>query len=179
MNKNVPMIYKIEAFDVLLNEDAILSRYYPLIPFKDKLIENLKKNKLETNHDCFEADSKLLLEILGSNELVNLFKRFLLMYEVDENKLRPINDLKISDEEKESYKELFLLPGVKEIRAQLYYLSGFKSLKDISKSNVDEISRKMLDAINKYHLDSKVALPKEIKTHIAVAKAYSLYNVKD
>ena len=35
--------YKIEAIKVLLNEDCILSRYYPLISCKDILVENLKK----------------------------------------------------------------------------------------------------------------------------------------
>ena len=175
MSKKIQMIYKIEAISVLLNEDAILSRYYPLISYKDILIDRLKKNNLLTNYDCFNSDINILLNILGSIELVNLFKRFLIMYEVDESKITKINNLNISEEEKKSYRELFLLPGVKQTRADLYYLSGYKSLKDIASSDVNEITNRMNEAINKYNLNYIVALPKEIKTHIAVSKVYSLY----
>lgn len=174
MSKKIPMIYKIEAIDILLDEDAILSRYYSLIPFKKVLIEKLRKNKVNTNYECLNSNNALL-ECLGKEELVNLFKRFLVMYEIEESKLNVINSLNIIEEEKESYRELFLLPGVKETRANLYYLSGFKTLVDISNSNVEEITIKMKETIDKYNLDCKVALPKEIKTHIAVAKVYSLY----
>ncbi len=179
MNKKVQMLYKIEAIEILLDKDAILSRYYPLIPYKTLLVSELKKNDILTNYDCFlDSSNNILLKCLGSTELVNLFKRFLVMYEVDESKLNIINKLDISVDEKESYKELFLLPGVKETRARLYCLSGYKSLNDISSSSVIDISNNMKLAIERYNLDYSLALPKEIKTHIAVAKAYTLYCIR-
>lgn len=177
MGKKIEFIYKIEAIDVLLQENAILTGYYPLIPFKTILIDKLKKNGINTNYDCLKTNAKnIIFECLKKEELAMLFKRFLFMYEIEESKLAAINNLNISDDEKESYRKLFLLPGVKETRANLYYLSGFKNLKDIAGSNLDEIANKMQEAINKYKLDYKVALPKEIKTHISVAKAYAIYS---
>lgn len=44
--------YKIRAIKVLLNEDCILARYYPLIPYKDLLVENLSKMGCYTKSDC-------------------------------------------------------------------------------------------------------------------------------
>lgn len=35
--------YKVEAIDILLNEDCILQRYVPLVPYKHKIIKHLKK----------------------------------------------------------------------------------------------------------------------------------------
>lgn len=173
MSKKIEFKYKIEAINILLDENAILSRYYPLIPFKNILIDKLKKNGINTNYDCLTLNAKnIIFECLQKDELVMLFNKFLFMYEVEESKVNIINSLSINNEEKESYEQLFLLPGVKETRANLYYLSGFKNLKDIANSGPDEIATKMLEAIEKYNLDYKVALPKEIKTHIAVAKAY-------
>ena len=172
------MIYNIEAIDVLLNEDLILQRYYPLISYKKILLEKFKENKILTNYDCLDKGHNILLECLGSVELLNLFNRFLTMYEIEENKLKIVDCLKISKEEKEAYKELFLLPGVKETRANLYYLSGYKCLLDFINCNEEEIIKNMNYTIKKYNLDCKAALPKEVKTHIAVAKTYSLYSYK-
>lgn len=70
-----------------------------------------------------------------------------------------------------------MLPGVKETRANLYYLSRFQSLADISRSTAEEIIQKMVETIKKYNLDYSVALPKEVKTHIAVSKIHSLYRI--
>lgn len=41
--------YRIEGFSLLLNEDCILSRFYPLIPYKEQLLENAGKKDAEQN----------------------------------------------------------------------------------------------------------------------------------
>jgi len=126
------MNYKIEAINVLLNKECILERYYPLIPFKD--------------------------------EIVNLLKE--------------IDKLDLSEEERKSFQELYLLPGVKETRARLYYLSGLRTLNDIANKTTKEIIKLSLKAINKMNLISKAPLEKEVNTHITVARLLTIYRIK-
>ena len=73
---------------------------------------------------------------------------------------------------KESFVELYYLPGVKQVRANLYYLAGYKKLDDFINTNEDEVIKKTSETIKKYKLDCIVPLRKEIRTHIAVAKAF-------
>ena len=104
MSKIIKFVYKIEAIETLLDKNALLSRYYPLIPFKNALIKKLKDNGILTNYDALkESSTSVLLECLKDEKLLMLLKKFLLMYEVDEAKLRKIDSLNISDEEKKSY----------------------------------------------------------------------------
>jgi len=46
------MNYKIEAIEICLNPDCILKQYHPLIPFKGKLLNALKRLGCETKTDC-------------------------------------------------------------------------------------------------------------------------------
>ncbi len=99
------------------------------------------------------------------------------MYEVNKSKLKEIDKLNLSIEEKESFKELYLLPGVKATRAELYYLSSLKSLMDISKKTPEEIINLTKKAIIENKLDYKAPLYKEANTHIAVAILLTEYLV--
>ena len=168
------MNYKIDALEILLNKECILERYYSLIPFKNELINKLKANNILTKEDAINSDN-ILLDILKDISLVNLFKRFLNMYEINKTKLKEINKLSLTNEEIKSFKELYLLPGVKATRARLYYLSSLKTLKDISNKTSEEIINLTKKAIIKNNLDCKEPLVKEANTHIAVAKLLTEY----
>lgn len=54
--------YKIQAIKVLLNEDCILTRYYPLIPYKNILVEKLSKMGCYTKSDCVNLSDESLLD---------------------------------------------------------------------------------------------------------------------
>jgi len=164
------MNYKIKAIRILLNEDCVLSKYYPLIPFKDRIIAYALENKIITKEECLKANFSL---IFNNDSLSNLFKRFLVMYD-NEEKLKILNKLNLDDDRLQAYKELFLLPGVKQTRAELYYLSGYKNLSAIASSNYEELLNEMKKAIMDNKLEIKLPLVKEVKTHIAVAKAFTL-----
>lgn len=65
------------------------------------------------------------------------------------------------------------LPGVKSTRAMLYYKAGLCSLETIARSSVQDIIAKTEHVIKTEYLDLKVPLMKEVRTHIAVARAFT------
>jgi len=166
--------YKIEAIKVLLNEDCILTKYYPLILYKDILVDNLYKMRCYTKSDCMELSDESLLEAgLADIGMVKLFKAFLTLYDINPTKLKEITAFCKESEEIQSFRELYHLPGVKSTRAMLYYKAGFHSLDDIANSSPQEIIAKTESIIREEKLSLKVPLMKEVKTHIAVARAFT------
>jgi len=87
--------------------------------------------------------------------------------------LREIPAVCKTDEEIQSFRELYQLPGVKSTRATLYFKAGFPRLADIASSSPEEIIAKTENVIRNENLSLKVPLLKEVKTHIAVAKAFT------
>ena len=166
--------YKIEVIKVLLNEDCILTRYYSLIPYKDILVENLNKMGCHTKSDCMKLSDESLLEAgLPDIEMVRLFRAFLVLYDINPTKLKEINSFCKEKEEIQSFQELYQLPGVKKTRAMLYFKAGFRSLRDIASSSPQEIIAKTENIIREENLSLKAPLMKEVKTHIAVARAFT------
>lgn len=164
--------YEIDAIELLLDENAILSRYFPLIPLKKDILFGLKSINVFKKSDCFKLTDEKLMNIgLKTIENVRLFKRFLSLYDVDDKKLKEIEKSDLSIEERNAFKELFLLPGVKITRARLYYLSGYKTLADIAKTNEKEMICRTQSTIKNQNLNCFAPLPKEIRTQIVVAKA--------
>ena len=69
--------YKIEAIDLLLQEDCILSRMYPLIPYKHTLIGHFQTTDCQTKEDCLKlSDDALLSAGLPDLDTAKLFKKF-------------------------------------------------------------------------------------------------------
>ena len=170
------MNYKIEAIDVLINDDCILNRYYALIPYKFTLISNFQRNSIVSKEDCLSLSDDFLLQMgLPDVDMVNLFRSFLVMYDVKPQKLREIEKVSSCEEEIKSFQELYLLPGVKAVRAKLYYEAGYKCLKDIAVVSPEQMIHDTAEVIRQKKLDLKVPLLKEVKTHIAVAKTYTFY----
>ncbi len=168
--------YKVEAMDILLNEDCVLQRYIPLIPYKYDIIKNLKKLGCHTKSDCMKLSDQSLVSIgLTDMEMVILFRNFLTLYDVKPAKLKEINSICKTPEETQAFQELYQLPGVKSTRAILYYKAGLRSLEMIAQSSVQEIIAKTEYVIKTEHLDLKVPLMKEVRTHIAVARAFTDY----
>ena len=166
--------YKIKAIKVLLNEDCILTRYYPLIPYKDLLVENLSKMGCYTKSDCMNLSDESFMDAgLTDIGTVHLFKAFLGLYNINPAKLREITAICKNDEEIQAFRELYQLPGVKSTRATLYFKAGFQSLADIAVSSPEEIIAKTENVIRHENLGLKAPVLKEVKTHIAVARAFT------
>ena len=170
--------YRIEAIKELLNKDCILERYYPLIPIKEKLLDFCMSMNCNTKEECLQLPDEIFLQSGALNQAeINMFRSFLSMYDINNVKLKEIDRLILSVEEATAFKQLYLLPGVKSTRASLYYKAGLKSLLDIANATSQDIIEKTTLAANKYSINCKVPLVKEVKTHIAVSRAFTIYHV--
>ena len=167
--------YKIEALDILLDKTCLSERFYPLTEYKDLLLTGLLRLGCRTKSDAELLSDEVLLGLgLDSVETVALFRRFLGLYDPKTQKFREIVKVTSDPEKQAAYTELYHLPGVKQTRASLYYRAGYKSIEAFSGTTVDEILEKTARVISENGLTCIVPLPKEVRTHIAVAKAFTL-----
>ena len=165
--------YRIEALGILLNKDCLIERYYPLLEFKEILIDGLLSLGCVRKNDIAQLKDEALSEIgLPDADRIRLFRRFLTIYDPDPRKFREISQLCSDPAEQAAFSELYCLPGVKYTRASLYFLSGYRSLSDLANAACDEVINKTAAAIAANQLSCIVPLPKEVRTHIAVAKAF-------
>ena len=172
MNTN----YKIGALDVLLSKDCLSERYYPLIPHKEKLISGLRLLGVETKNDAAAlSDEALMRAGLPDDAAVRLFRRFLTIYDPNPAKFKEIEKLSLSAEEKSAFAELYCLPGIKSVRASLYYQSGYSWVSDFADATVEEVLERTARTIAERGLACIVPLPKEVRTHIAVARAFTRF----
>ncbi len=166
--------YRVEAIIILLNEECILQRFFSLVPYKNEIVKNLKMTGCCTKSDCMKLSDDSLLGIgLADIEMVNLFRSFLTLYDIKPAKLKEIDSVCQTSEEINAFRELYHLPGVKSTRAMLYYRAGFRSLNKVAHASVQEIAAKTECVIRTEKLNLKVPLTKEIRTHIAVARAFT------
>lgn len=97
------------------------------------------------------------------------------MYDVKDSKFKDIKEITANDAEADSFRELYLPPGVKAVRARLYYDANYRSLSQIASAFPEQIIRDTSKVILQKGLKLKAPLPKEVGTHIAVAKALTIY----
>ncbi len=166
--------YKTECLSFLLDRSCLAEKYYPLIAYRETLVTYFTENGCKRKSDIQKFPDDVFVKTGLDDTLIRLFRRFLALYDPSAQKFREIEKLCPDGETAASFKELYHLPGVKYVRAKLYYLSGFRTLEDIASSTVDEILKKTADTIAENDLDCIVPLPKEVRTHIAVAKAFTL-----
>ena len=169
--------YNIEGFAVLLNEDCISERYYPLIPYRDSITCNLAACGCRTKADCQALTDAEVVRCGLPEGLTALFRRFLCLYDCKGKGIKDIpNAEKRSIDEICSLAELMRLPGVKAIRAELYLQCGYKSLIDIAKTDATTMRGRIAECIASKGLSSSLPQPKELRTQIAVAKVLTDYD---
>ena len=162
--------YKMDALCLLLEPDCLSERYYPLLPYKTLLLSRMAGWR--KSDAAALSDEEYLRMGLPDIETVRLLRRFFTLYDPKPNKLREIFRLSATPEERSAFRELYMLPGVKAVRASLYYRSGYTSLRDFADTTVEEVLRRTAETITADSLGCTVPLPKEVRTHMAVAKAF-------
>lgn len=168
--------YRIEALEYLLDKECLPEKYYPLIPFKNDLISQSHKMGYKTKNEIAGlSDDELFHFGLQDEKIIHLLRRFLSLYDPRPQKWKEIEKLNLSAKEKLAFQELFYLPGVKQTRASLYFDSGYESLTRIAEADLQDILEKTALTISARKLSCIVPLPKEVRTHIAVAKAFTKY----
>ena len=165
--------YSIHAFEILLDEACLGERFFPLIPYKHPLIAGLQALHCKTKNDAAALmDADLATIGLKDPGCITLFRRFLTLYDPNPQKFREIKKVTTDPVLQQAYTELYYLPGVKQTRASLYYKAGYRSLRDFVNTTPEEVRVRTAHVISECGLSCIVPLPKEIRTHIAVAKAF-------
>lgn len=164
--------YPIEAMELLLDKACLPERFFPLTEKKELILSELHRLGCQRKSDAASLPDEALA--LFFPETAGLFRRFLSLYDPRPQKLREAEALSLTPEESACFRELYLLPGVKEVRARLYFLSGFRTLTDFAQSTAEEIIQKTARTVRERQLSCTVPLPKEVRTHIAVAKAFTM-----
>ena len=166
--------YDLDALTVLLREDCLIQRYRPLISCREQLLSGLRRLGCRTKCDAARlSDDALRQSGLPDDGMIRLFRQFLDLYEPGPQKLRELAKLCVDPAEQEAYRELYHLPGVRQVRAALYLRSGYRSLAALADADADEVIRRTAAVIDRDSLPCAVPLPKEVRTHIAVAKAFT------
>jgi len=171
------MDYRIEAWELLLDRDCILERYDPLIPYRETLTENLLGLSCRTKEECCKLPDETLICAGLPRELVGLFRRFLTMYDVPKQKFKEIECFAANEAEAAALRELYQLPGVKQVRARLYYDAGYTTLRSIAVAQTEQLISDTAAVIAEKGLTLKAPLPKEVRTQLAVARVLCDYGV--
>lgn len=165
--------YPLEAMDVLLNQNCLAERYYPLLLYKELLLRELPLRGCKIKSDAEKLPDAVFTEIgIPDAGMLRLFRRFLALYDPKPTKFREIPKVTSDQKERDVFRELYHLPGVKAVRAALYYRSGFRSLSDFAEATPEEVLTRTAGTVTEFRLSCIAPLPKEVRTHIAVAKAF-------
>lgn len=181
MKQPVHTNYFVQGMDVLLCEECTLQRFYPLIPYKKQLIEGLLAMHCYTTVECMAlTDADWIRAGLPDEEKAALMRRFLHLYDYKGKGIKDIPDAANKTEaELRGWLELMRLPGVKAIRAELYYRCGFSGLKAVAAADAEEMRTCIAEKIAQQGWNVSVPLPKELRTQIAVAKVFTQFAVNE
>lgn len=203
---------KITELVILLNENTVLKRFYPLIPICDKLIKQLLTLDITDKYVYFERMEASAIDLSIEShieiEALKLLELFLHLYDFKNRKLCEIESVNldliqalnqgniktsknylmlcISNNEATISKrynanvndviklfdlcDLMRLPGVKGVRADLYYDCNYKNIRDFSLQNYIEMQEQVGRYIKNNNIKKSVPFAKELATQIAVAK---------
>ena len=165
--------YPVEALSLLLDARCLPERYYPLLPYKEALILGLRARGIAKKSGAEGLPAEAFSDMgLSDGETVALLRRFLSLYDPRPAKLRELDGMAGDSPPLEAYRELYLLPGVKRTRAELYYRSGYRCLRQLAESTAEELRERAGRTITEKGMSCTVPLPKEARTHIAVARAF-------
>lgn len=165
--------YPLDALPLLLEKDVLLARYHALMPYREALLLGLRELGCKRKNDVLALSDMGIIKAGLPDALVPLFRRFLTLYDPAPQKFREISKVTSDPGEASAFRELYHLPGVRHTRAELYFRAGFRSLYDIASVTPEELLEKTARVISEQALPYAVPLPKEARTHVAVAKAFT------
>ena len=163
MNDNYFMNDMIAA----LKEDVVMERYYPLISYKEELTTILNRANVIRKNEVSEVVVEDIKNKL-SEDISRIFARYIHIYDFNKSKLSDIKDY-IGMKEYDDLAGLLRLPGVRILRAKLYYNSGI-TLEVLAKKSTEDIRAMVQDYIQRNNREEIVPQIKEVNCHREVAK---------
>ena len=150
-----------------LEEDIVMKRYYPLIDYKEELSAILNKagvaRKDQVSDKIIEDIRMMLGEVVSG-----LFFRFIHIYDFNESKLSEIKGY-AGTKEYDALAALLRLPGVRLLRAELYFNSSV-TLEVLAEKSTEDIRNMVSDYIRRENRPEIIPQPKEVNCHREVAK---------
>lgn len=150
-----------------LKKDVVMERYYPLIDCKEELKTIITKagavRKSQLTDNLINGIEKQL-----GKEISILFVRYIHIYDFNKSKLNDIKEF-VGTKEYEILASLLRLPGVRSLRALLYYNSGI-TLEILAKESTENIRSLIKNYIQCENRKEIVPQPKEVNCHREVAK---------
>ncbi len=150
-----------------LEKDIVMQRYYPLIECKEALTAILNKDGVVRKDQISDALIEDIRTTLGA-AVSRLFARFIHIYDFNKSKLREIQDY-AGAPEYDDLVGLLRLPGVRRLRAELYFSSGV-TLRVLAEKSTEDIRDIVRDYIQRENRAEIVPQPKEVNCHRVVAK---------
>jgi len=163
MNDN----YYIKDLISSLERDIVMERYFPLIDYKDELTTIINRFGVLRKDQVSDAVIKEVGITLGE-DISKLFARFIHIYDFNKSKLREIKGY-IGTKEYEALSKLIRLPGVRLLRAELYFSSGI-TLETLAEKTTADIRNMVSDYIQRENRSEVVPQLKEVNCHREVAK---------
>jgi hypothetical protein len=148
-----------DKLDISMKTLKLLESFFHLYDFKNRKLSEV---------EC--ANQILIKELIADN--IKTSKDYLLLC-ISENIKTISKRYKVNiDDVVQLFDicDLMRLPGVKDIRASLYYSCGYKRLKDFATEESNDMRENIEMFIMNTKSDKSVPLRKELSTQIAVAK---------
>jgi len=163
MNDN----YYIDDLIGALEKDIVMERYYPLIDYKGELTAILNKYGVVRKENVSNEVIEDIRMRLG-DAISILFARYIHIYDFNKSKLREIKGY-AGTKEYEPLSNLLRLPGVRLLRAELYFNSGV-TLEVLAEKSTEDIRNMVCDYIQRENRSEITPQPKEVNCHREVAK---------
>ena len=144
-----------------------MQRYYPLINYKEELTRILNKARVVRKNDVSDTVIEDIKKTLGK-DISNSFASFIHIYDFNKAKLYEIKDY-VGKKEYVELSGLLRLPGVRLLRAELYFHSGV-TLELLAEKSTEDIRDMEGAYIQREHRSEIIPQPKEVNCHRAVAK---------
>ena len=159
--------FYIEDLIFALREDTVPERYYRLIPLRDNLLACLKKHGAVLRDDVTDDMINDIGRTFGEDVSL-LFRRYLHIFDFNPSKLKEIPH-DTGTAEYAALAELMRLPGVRILRAELYYNSGV-TLDVLDSKTTDEIRGMVKEYVTRENRSETVPFVKEVNCHRAAAR---------
>ena len=150
-----------------LREDTTVERYWRLIPLREELLCCLKRQGVVFRDDVTDEVMSKVGDSFGSDTAA-LLARFLHLYDFGSAKLRELKQVQ-DGEKRAALSQLLRLPGVRLLRAELYYNSGV-TLEVLAQKQTEEIRSMVREYTHRESRGETVPFVKEVNCHREVAK---------
>lgn len=159
--------FYIEDLIFSVRKETTPERYLPLERCREELLAVMREDGVVFRDDVSDEIIKKVGTRCG-DDIARLFARFIHIYDFKPEKLRDIRRYE-GTEKYDALSAFLRLPGVRLLRAELYYGSGV-TLKILAERTTEEIQSAVRGYIVREGRTEIVPLTKEVNCHREVAK---------